>query len=67
MAALAEGITLKKELRTLDLGENNITDKGIELLGKALCTHVRLHMLFLDTNKITEKGAEGLAECLKNK
>ena len=26
VAALAEGINLKKELRTVDLGENNITD-----------------------------------------
>ena len=27
--ALAEGINLKKELRTVDLGENDITDNGI--------------------------------------
>lgn len=67
VAALAEGITLKKELRTVDLGENNITDTGIELLGEALKTHVRLHMLFLDSNSITDKGSEGLSECLKNK
>jgi Ran GTPase-activating protein (RanGAP) involved in mRNA processing and transport len=67
VAALAEGITLKKELRTVDLGENNITDRGIQILGEALRTHVRLHMLFLDSNSITANGAEGLSECLKNK
>ena len=48
--ALSDGITLKKELRTVDLGENSITDNGIQILGDALRTHVRLHMLFLDTN-----------------
>ena len=53
VAALAEGITLKKELRTVDLGENDISDKGIEILGEALSTHVRLHMLFLDSNCIS--------------
>jgi len=37
------------------------------MIGEALRTHVRLHMLFLDNNKITDAGAEGLAECLKNK
>jgi Ran GTPase-activating protein (RanGAP) involved in mRNA processing and transport len=37
------------------------------VIGDALRTHVRLHMLFLDSNQITEKGSEGLAECLKNK
>jgi len=67
ISALAEGINLKKELRTVDLGENNISDNGIQILGEALRTHVRLHMLFLDSNTITEKGAEGLSECLKNK
>jgi Ran GTPase-activating protein (RanGAP) involved in mRNA processing and transport len=50
VAALADGLMLKKELRTVDLGENDITDKGIENLGEALKTHVRLHMLFLDSN-----------------
>jgi hypothetical protein len=49
------------------LGENNITDTGINVLGEALRTHVRLHMLFLDSNQITSKGSEGLSECLKNK
>jgi hypothetical protein len=49
------------------LGENKITDQSIGLIGDALRTHVRLHMLFLDNNKITDIGAEGLAECLKNK
>lgn len=39
---------MKKELRTLDLGENKLTDKSIKVLGEALKTHVRLHMLFLD-------------------
>lgn len=82
VAALAEGITLKKELRvsisyilnllmfllqTVDLGENDISDNGIQVLGEALRTHVRLHMLFLDSNCITERGSEGLSECLKNK
>ena len=37
------------------------------MIGEALRTHVRLHMLFLDTNQITQKGADGLSECLKNK
>jgi Ran GTPase-activating protein (RanGAP) involved in mRNA processing and transport len=37
------------------------------VLGEALRTHVRLHMLFLDSNNITEAGADGLSECLKNK
>jgi Ran GTPase-activating protein (RanGAP) involved in mRNA processing and transport len=37
------------------------------MLGEALRTHVRLHMLFLDTNSITAKGSDGLSECLKNK
>jgi len=67
VSALAEGINLKKELRTVDLGENNISDRGIEILGDALKTHVRLHMLFLDSNCISERGSEGLSECLKNK
>jgi len=49
------------------LGENKITDVSIAMIGEALRTHVRLHMLFLDNNKITDAGAEGLAECLKNK
>ena len=53
--------------QTVDLGENNITDKGIQILGDALKTHVRLHMLFLDSNQISATGAEGLSECLKNK
>lgn len=65
--ALAEGINLKKELRTVDLGENDITDRGIQILGDALKTHVRLHMLFLDSNQISANGADGLSECLKNK
>ena len=54
-------------LQTVDLGENGITDKGIQILGDALRTHVRLHMLFLDSNRISAVGAEGLSECLKNK
>lgn len=37
------------------------------MLGEALRTHVRLHMLFLDSNLITSAGADGLSECLKNK
>jgi NLR family CARD domain-containing protein 3 len=37
------------------------------MIGEALKTHVRLHMLFLDNNKISDLGADGLAECLKNK
>ena len=49
------------------MGENKITDESIGLIGEALRTHVRLHMLFLDNNKITDAGADGLAECLKNK
>ena len=32
IAALADGINLKKELRTVDLGENQITDNGITIL-----------------------------------
>ena len=51
----------------MDLGENKISDKGINILGDALKTHVRLHMLFLDSNSITAGGSEGLSECLKNK
>lgn len=51
----------------MDLGENKITDNGVRIIGDALKTHVRLHMLFLDNNKITDMGADGLAECLKNK
>lgn len=54
-------------IQTVDLGENRITDTSIRVIGDALKTHVRLHMLFLDNNKITDMGAEGLAECLKNK
>ena len=51
----------------MDLGENEISDRGIEVLGDALRTHVRLHMLFLDSNNISANGSEGLSECLKNK
>ena len=54
-------------IQTVDLGENGISDKGIQFLGDALKTHVRLHMLFLDSNQISDNGAEGLSECLKNK
>lgn len=54
-------------IQTVDLGENRINDASIKLIGDALKTHVRLHMLFLDNNKITDAGADGLAECLKNK
>jgi Ran GTPase-activating protein (RanGAP) involved in mRNA processing and transport len=44
-----------------------ISDVGIKVIGDALKTHVRLHMLFLDNNRFSDAGAEGLAECLKNK
>ena len=54
-------------IKTVDLGENGITDSSVKAIGDALRTHVRLHMLFIDNNKITDAGAEGLAECLKNK
>jgi len=35
------------------MGENRLDDKMIGLIGEALKTHVRLHMLFLDNNNIT--------------
>lgn len=66
--ALGEGISLKKEIRTLDLGENKISGGGMKAVGDALKTHVRLHQLFLDNNRLSgEESAQGLAEALKNK
>ena len=66
--ALGEGLAFKKEIRTLDLGENLISGGGIKAIGDSLKTHVRLHQLFLDNNRFSgEEAAQGLAECLKNK
>ena len=51
----------------MDLGENEIDDRGAQKLADALRNHVRLHMLFLDNNKISAGGSNALADCLKNK
>jgi len=59
--AICDGIIHKKELRTVDLGENGIDDKMVTLLPDALKTHVRLHMLFLDNNKLTVAGAKAVS------
>lgn len=55
--ALGESISFKKEIRTLDLGENKITGGGMKAIGDALKTHVRLHQLFLDNNRLSGEEA----------
>ena len=66
--SLSEGLNLKKELRSLDLGENRLGPEGIKILGDSLKTHVRLHQFFLDNNYLRgEESAEGLWAALKHK
>ena len=50
------------ELRRLNLGNNNITDEGVEHLCTALThTNGKLNSLDLGLNKITDKGVEHLS------
>ena len=66
--ALAGGIDLKKELRSIDLGENRLGPEGLKKLGESLKTHVRLHQFFLDNNYLKGlEAAEGICAALKHK
>lgn len=61
---LGHVLTENRNLRTLDLGFNRITDKGATLLAKALEQNCSLESLYLSGNEIGPAGVQALAQAL---
>ncbi|XP_057680072.1 NACHT, LRR and PYD domains-containing protein 12-like isoform X2 [Corythoichthys intestinalis] len=63
---LASVLSSPSNLKSLDLGGNNLSDEGVEILSKGLASpHCKLESLELIYCKITDKGCVFLAEALK--
>ncbi|CAF1063913.1 unnamed protein product, partial [Didymodactylos carnosus] len=62
--ALAEALKVNSTLTQLDLGSNQISDRG-EALAEVLKVNSTLTKLNLYSNQITDRGGKALAEALK--
>eukprot|EP00758_Cryptobia_borreli_P014934 Tbor_TRINITY_DN5973_c0_g6::TRINITY_DN5973_c0_g6_i1::g.18987::m.18987 len=53
-------------VKTIDLGNNQVTDKGAALIADLLRVNTTLEAIFLDNNQISEVGGEALFTVLKS-
>ena len=54
--AFSEGLAANRTLRSLDLSNNNVGDRGMQDICLALETNYALHTLHLNHTKIGDKG-----------